>query len=277
MSDTSPTSTAGRSAAAADMDSRCSEFLRSRLGTNQDPDGSFMSGSAPDGPTPETYTPGLGGDGFSKEYLMKETGLNVHDEKVAATLEDPVLIEHMRNARERAEAAIAEHGNLNEAEVRTAFTTQLGKLSHLMGMLLRPLQDMDTSASEVLISSRHIPAAMLGVGKPPHFDKVALNSDMSKLADVKRLAEATGSHLQKHGKALTELIDGYRDMVRDILSCHQQLSNAYYRLTKVLHAKNEKLAAQHDAITARQALVDHEAAAEEELRRKILSKRTTAP
>lgn len=236
-------------------------FLRARLGVGPEP------GMTTDGLTPE----GLDEGGFNKEFLMAEAEKDVDDEMVAQSLEDKGLLDHMAHARTRAREAIERAKRVDEAQARTDFTTALGKFSGILGKLRDPLPDMDRSASEVLIIARHIPAAIRGHGIPPNFDDVALPSDVASLSEVLALAAKVEEHLNKNGKKLTSMVDVHRKLLNELSTCHMAIATAFDALTRVIHAKNEQLEAQKQALEMQHTLVDVDELKEAERRREIMA------
>lgn len=201
--------------------------------------------------------------------LLAQTNLDTNQEKIATSLEDRALIDHMNSARARCQETMAESTKIDEASARTKFSVALGRLSRLVGDIREPVKSLDTAASEVLISGRHIPAALGGQTMPPHFE-TALPADLASLPEIKDIAAQVGKHLSAQGERLTGEVDKCSEIVASLSSCHMELSAAYDQVVRLLHHKDELLAKQKEALDANLTMVDHNALLEAERRRSIL-------
>lgn len=184
--------------------------------------------------------------------------VNFHDEAAVSVLEDAALVEHIRAARARYHEAADASAALCEKDVRLEFTTCVGELSEILSALREAIPVINRYATEVLISSRHIPKAMRGVGVEPYFAKHGLPREVAALPQVKSLADLVESHLKLQGSALTDNVDAIDQVVNRFSNAHVKFSNAFGNMSHVLSSYRDEIAKQRELIDAAAALYDYD-------------------
>ena len=207
----------------------------------------------------------------TKAALQRETGQNVDDEAVAASLEDPALIAHMQMSRQRYQESITSLTKVKkESVVRADLATVMGKLTKLYTDTEEPASVHATAADEIHIVGRHVGTLPLGAPVQPHFPKpvapaVCRDPTFAEVtAKVQTLLQARADDLRKHDKyfkqhrlELSKARIGVVKVVDDLL--------------EICEAQRNTIASQRELLAAASTVYNENETAQRRRRAEVLS------
>lgn len=199
-------------------------------------------------------------DGDGKKHVdPSEVELDTGEEKVAASLEDPILKAHMESARTRYLESEQGLSRIPSAsDVRAKAADGMNKLSQVISSLDDILRAQGTAGDEVSIIGAHLVRwATTENAVHPHFPSPP-SKQIRGDESLKTTCAKTNEILQKDFKQLKKCIDDHKALQVKLSQARVALNGAVESFLKISEAQKDALQKQRELLRAAAPVIDAE-------------------